>query len=311
MRKLLVFLFMLLLTTPAVAQTCNTGHFVFDVSDNWEFMTYADMFVYNTPNGDRVLAVEEDMTKYGEVAANTIIGMYNSFDDKEGFTLTELNGDPAAYFIETGPRKYSSFDRASAEFMYYKNGYLLYLTYEAGYSTEKEECLNELLKIANTLAYSEQDKSSFQLHSRATTHFEYGVPNGWFHIEQDGVDYFYGGNERDADGGMYFVEEYPLSSIEGASTMGVYAFYRMLANTIYEGFSPIGKLHSENITLDNLPAYTCSYLLDINSGYVYHTFLVHGDYFLVTTYMNSDGAGDPEYSTSIVEALNNRIKPLK
>ena len=312
MRKLVVFLAMLMFAIPASAQICSTGHFSFEVPDDWYFTIYENLFCYNDPNGGTLSAFEQDMTEFENASNEQIINLYSRYCENDDFEITKLNGDLAAYYAIADRTPEISFVSPSASFMLYKNRYILYVDYDSGYPYDKEDCMNALKEVTNTVAYSERKPSSYQMQVHSTEHFEYGVPAGWIHAEPDGYDIYYYGDETRIRGGVYTVDEYPLSSlVDGYRTMGVNRIYRLLANTIYENNSPMGEMCYEHVMVGGIPAYSFYFYLNFDIGYVYYTFLIDGEYILVTEYSDSNGRFDKEFSTSIIDALRKSIKPIE
>lgn len=312
MRKLVVFLAMLMFAIPVSAQVCSTGHFSFEVPDDWYFTTYENLFCYESPNGDTLTAFEQDMTEFENASADQIINLYSMYCDKDDFTITKLNGDLAAYYTTADRTPEISFVSPEASFMFYKNKYLLYIDYGSDYRSSKEDCLSALREVTSTVVYFEGEPSSYQMQAHSTEHFEYGVPEGWIHAEPDGYDIYYYGDETRIRGGVYTVDEYPLSSlVDGYRTMGVNRIYRLLANTIYENNSPMGEMCYEHLMVGGIPAYSFYFYLNFDVGYVYYTFLIDGEYLLVTEYSDSNGRFNEEFSASIVDALRKSIKPIE
>ena len=311
---LILSIFILTIPVSSYAQICSTGHFVFDVPDSWRFMTYEDSILYNVDGGNGLFVFENDMRWAGDIRPGMLGDFYRTYTNKPEGTITRINGDPAYYFVEKYDQPYSSLkcDDYSVTFLFYKNGYLLYLSYLAKYPVTKEECVDTMLKISNSISYSIQDRTTYDLQKEITEHFIYGVPKGWFHAVINDVDYYYGGNEMTDKGGMYSVIEYPLSSIiEDVGEMELSSIYHYIANSLYSQVSENDDLTTEEITINGLPAYSSQYFLDIYTGYVYQTFLAYGDYLFISTYSNSEGASDEQYSVSIVEALRDSIKPIQ
>lgn len=312
MRKLVVFLAMLMFAIPASAQICNTGHFSFEVPDDWYFAIYENLFFYKSPRGDILTAFEQDMTEFENASTDQIINLYSMYGDKDDFTITKLNGDLVAYYTIADRTPEISVVSPRASFVLYKNRYLLYVDYDPDCLSGEEGYLSALKEVTSTVVYSEGEPSSYQMQVHSTEHFEYGVPTGWIHAEPDGYDIYYYGDETRIRGGVYTVDEYPLSSlVDGYRTMGVNRIYRLLANTIYENNSPMGEMCYEHVMVGGIPAYSFYFYLNFDVGYVYYTFLIDGEYLLVTEYSDSNGRFDKEFSTSIIDALHKSIKPIE
>lgn len=301
-------LFTVLVLSSSNAQTCSTGHFVFEVSDSWKFMTYDEFMIYNTQNDCSLWVLERDYTEYEVFSRNRIVDFYLSLIEGNEYSIFEINGDLYAYYIEE--LTYSSFPQYSCTLLAYKNGYVLYLQYAADSLVTKEQCIETILKISKTISYSVQEPTTYSISKKFTDHFIYGVPNGWFHVSNESGEYYYGGTEMSAKGGMYFVIEWPLSDLGYDSTSDKVLMYQEIANNLYEELSTLSELTTEEITINGLPAYSSKFILNLYSGYVYQTLLSYGDYLMVATYMNSDDCVDPNYSVTVVEALNSYIKPL-
>lgn len=310
MKRLFLFLILILLTVPAAAQTYYTGHFSFEVPDSWKFDVMEDgSFVFGNLNNDYLLVLEDDMTEYGTVSPSVISGMYDQYKDRDLYTKTRINGDLVAYFVEDHGDGYSivSYD---GTFMYYKNQYLLYMVYVDSRSLGMEDCVDSLLSIAETSQYNVSEKSDYSLTPYYTDHFLYAYPRGWFHIEENGAHYYYGGTERSPEGGSYVVQEIPLSEFFPDTNIDVYDLYKQLAQGFYEASGAIGDMNEESIIINGSPAYRFSFLLDVYSGYSYSTLLIDDDYLLLTVYTDTDSFQDDYFCSNIVNTLSSELKPI-
>lgn len=73
----------------------------------------------------------------------------------------------------------------------------------------------------------------------------------------------------------------------------------------------MGEMCYEHVMVGGIPAYSFYFYLNFDVGYVYYTFLIDGEYLLVTEYSDSNGRFDKEFSTSIIDALHKSIKPIE
>lgn len=286
----------MMIASFAKAQTINTGHLEFSVSDLWEFQLYNDDIHFSGPMKEELYIYEEDFSQFPKMSLVKIEGMYDLFSDQEAYKKVYLdNGDLISLFR----------DNDSEVCIYYKDKYVIQMYYRT--QNDDEDARNTLLTIANTVKRSDEPKSNYDFRVEATENFLYGVPRRWFHIQEENKHYYYGGVERTSEKGMMFTTEYHEEELVDQSYSSIEELYEMMAYGFQQAFEVTGEIEGEFIEVDGIKAYTFKFFLNIHDGYLHMTICKNNDRVLVIGYADGRGAAISDYSDSIVEAINNTI----
>lgn len=305
MKKILIlFAAMILFACSASAQVGSSGHFSFEVPDDWEFMVYDGDTGWYAEDGV-LFVLEYDYTEYGLFNQETIMDMYCKGKDIETyfneFRYEQLNGKTVAYY---------SMHEGAYCFEYYQNGYAMTLMYsDKSKDTRKAEEI--LLPIAATVKYDTQTQNGYKMVQKETAYFQFGIPEGWSYLEQDGNHFAFNGKIGETKKGYYFVKVDTIEGLGEATEEVIRAAMDMVKTSYTDMHSNYWEGYSEHFEINGCPAYL-SHGCARGNAYIYTSILLcaNGDQLAMCIYMNEQEAFDDDFHVGLIEALAEQVKPL-